>query len=301
MTWREVALLRAFGRYIRQSAASYSTDYMAQTLVKHAGIAQLIVRLFFALFDPRVRDEAKAEALRGEIETALAKVPNLDEDRIIRRYENLVGAILRTNYFHEAKGDGEPPIISFKIDSKKVEGLARAQALRRDLRLCARCRGRASARRPDRARRHPLVGPSGGFPHRGAWPRQGAEREERGDRAGRRQGRLRAEAAQVGRQPRGDPGRGHPRLQALHLEPARSHRQSRGRCRRAARQKPSGATATIPISSSPPTRARRPSPTPPTDCRRPMASGSTMPSRPAARRATTTRRWPSRRAAPGRR
>ena len=123
MTWQQVALLRAFGRYIRQSAASYSNDYMAQTLVKHAGIAQLIVRLFFALFDPGVRDEAKAEALRGEIEAALAKVPNLDEDRIIRRYENLVGAILRTNYFHKAKGDGEPPIISFKIDSKKVEGL----------------------------------------------------------------------------------------------------------------------------------------------------------------------------------
>ena len=123
MTWPEVALLRAFGRYIRQSAASYSNDYMAQTLVKHASIAQLIVRLFFALFDPGAVDEARAETLRGEIETALAKVPNLDEDRIIRRYENLVGAILRTNYFHKAKTDGEPPIISFKIDSKKVEGL----------------------------------------------------------------------------------------------------------------------------------------------------------------------------------
>jgi glutamate dehydrogenase len=122
MTWSEVALLRAFGRYIRQSAASYSNDYMAQTLVKHASIAQLIVRLFFALFDPAV-DAAKAEALRAEIEAALANVPNLDEDRIIRRYENLVGAILRTNYFHKAKGDGEPPIISFKIDSKKVDGL----------------------------------------------------------------------------------------------------------------------------------------------------------------------------------
>ena len=72
---------------------------------------------------PGAVDEAKAETLRGEIETALAKVPNLDEDRIIRRYENLVGAILRTNYFHKPKGDGEPPIITFKIDSKKVEGL----------------------------------------------------------------------------------------------------------------------------------------------------------------------------------
>jgi glutamate dehydrogenase len=96
---------------------------MAQTLVKHAGIAQLLMRLFFALFDPGLRDEAKAEVLRGEIEAALAKVPSLDEDRIIRRHENLISTILRTNYFQKAKADGAPPVISFKIDSKKVEGL----------------------------------------------------------------------------------------------------------------------------------------------------------------------------------
>jgi glutamate dehydrogenase len=123
MAWREVALLRAFGRYIRQSAASYSSDYMAQTLVKHAPIAQLLVLLFRTLLDPAGHNEARTEEIRREIEAALAKVPNLDEDRIIRRHENLIGAILRTNYFHKPRADGEPPVISFKIDSKKVEGL----------------------------------------------------------------------------------------------------------------------------------------------------------------------------------
>jgi hypothetical protein len=40
---------------------------MAQTLVKHASIAQLIVRLFFALFDPcGTRGEGRGR--RGEIE-----------------------------------------------------------------------------------------------------------------------------------------------------------------------------------------------------------------------------------------
>src|SRR5262249_34169702 len=60
-------------------------------------------------------------------------------------------------------------------------------------------------------------------------------------------------------------------------------------------------TTTIPISSSPPTRARRRSPTSPTPSRRSTASGSTTPSRPAARPATTTRRWASPPAAPGNR
>jgi hypothetical protein len=85
----------------------------------------------------------------------------------------------------------------------------------------------------------------------------------------------------------------------LHLQPAVDHRQSR---RRQGGSAPAyaGATATIPISWSPPTRARRPSPTPQTRSARRTASGLTTPSPPAARPATTTRRWASPRAAPGR-
>ena len=65
---------------------------------------------------------------------------------------------------------------------------------------------------------------------------------------------------------------------------------------------PRGATprsATIRISSSPPTRARRPSPTTPTRSARNTGSGSATRSPPAARSATTTRRWASPRAARG--
>ena len=96
---------------------------------------------------------------------------------------------------------------------------AAAAAALRDLRLLAARRGRASALRQGRARRHPLVRPAAGFPHRGARPRQGAAGQERRDRAGRRQGRLRAEAAAAsGGTREAVAGRGHRRLQALHLD-----------------------------------------------------------------------------------
>ncbi|CAN5115464.1 NAD-glutamate dehydrogenase [soil metagenome] len=123
LAWREIALLRAFARYIRQTASLLSPDYMAQTLVKHGAIARHLVALFHARLDPAARDDAKAASLLAEIETALAGVPNLDEDRIIRRYANLISSITRTNFWHKPKDDGEPPIISFKIDSKNIEGL----------------------------------------------------------------------------------------------------------------------------------------------------------------------------------
>ncbi|MDP9137561.1 MAG: NAD-glutamate dehydrogenase, partial [Pseudomonadota bacterium] len=123
IAWRDVAVLRAFARYLRQATANHSAEYMAQTLVKHARLAQLIVSLFHAKFDPRHPDEKAAGTIEEDIEAALADVPILDEDRIIRRYLNLVGAILRTNFFQCDPAGNHPPAISFKIDSEHVEGL----------------------------------------------------------------------------------------------------------------------------------------------------------------------------------
>ena len=123
IAWRDVAMLRALARYLRQATANHSAEYMAQTLVKHAGLALLIVRLFHARFDPRHNDDKTAAALGEDIEEALSAVPVLDEDRIIRRYLNLVGAIVRTNFFQRDSSGGHPPTISFKIDSEQVSGL----------------------------------------------------------------------------------------------------------------------------------------------------------------------------------
>ena len=92
--------------------------------------------------------------------------------------------------------------IAIKFDSRAGRRPAAAAAALRDLRLLAARRGRASALRPGRARRPALVRPAAGFPHRGARPGQGAAGQERRHRAGRRQGRLRAEAPAGRRRPR---------------------------------------------------------------------------------------------------
>ena len=178
-----------------------------------------------------------------------------------------------------------------------------AAAALRDLRLFAAGRGRASALRQGGARRHPLVGPAAGFPHRDPGPGQGAAGQERGHRAGRRQGRLRAQAAAGRRHARGHPGRRHRAptqlfIDACSTSPTISAPAPR---RRAAAPTSCATTATIPIWWSPPTRAPRLSPTSPTTSPRRTASGWATRSPPAARPATTTRRWASPRAAPGKR
>ena len=129
---------------------------------------------------------------RGRSSKAVA---SLDEDRILRRFVNLVEAALRTNFFQIGE-DGLPrQTIAFKFECAPGRRPAAAAAALRDLRLFAARRGRASALRQGRARRPALVGPAAGFPHRGARPRQGAAGQERRHRAGRRQGRLRARSA----------------------------------------------------------------------------------------------------------
>src|SRR5213078_762743 len=46
--WRDVTLVRALSRYLRQIRIAYSQDYMWTTLRRHHGIAAQIVALFHA-------------------------------------------------------------------------------------------------------------------------------------------------------------------------------------------------------------------------------------------------------------
>ncbi|HEY7765408.1 MAG TPA: NAD-glutamate dehydrogenase domain-containing protein, partial [Aestuariivirgaceae bacterium] len=123
MHWRDIALLRALSRYLRQGTASFSPDYMAQTLVKHGSIARQVIDLFYAQLDPEGAEAGKAQAIFEAIEEALQKVSILDEDRIVRSYRNLVEASVRTNFFQRGKDRPYPEAISIKLDSKRVEGL----------------------------------------------------------------------------------------------------------------------------------------------------------------------------------
>ncbi|NQW10723.1 MAG: NAD-glutamate dehydrogenase [Alphaproteobacteria bacterium] len=125
LTWREVTVLRAYAKYLRQAAFTFSQDYMEETLQTYAGIARLLVDLFTARFDPELTSgrEEKCATLTSKIEAALDAVVNLDQDRILRRFLNLIQSTLRTNFYQPA-ADGRPKsYTSFKLDSQAIEEL----------------------------------------------------------------------------------------------------------------------------------------------------------------------------------
>ena len=130
---REIMALRTYSRYLRQTGIAYSQGYIADTLNKYPAIAADLFRLFDARLDPKLSErqrEKKSTELSAAIEEALTKVPSLDEDRILRRYVNAIGATLRTNYFqHDA--DGRPrKTLAIKLDPKQLEGLPEPRPFR---------------------------------------------------------------------------------------------------------------------------------------------------------------------------
>src|SRR6201981_1338684 len=93
LPWRDVALLRAIARFLRQVRIAYSQDYLWMTLRQHPVLSAKIVQLFHTRFDPRLsapnaERKQRSDQILAEIEDALRTVASLDEDRILRRFIN---------------------------------------------------------------------------------------------------------------------------------------------------------------------------------------------------------------------
>ncbi|MDZ5646927.1 NAD-glutamate dehydrogenase [Nitrospirillum sp. BR 11828] len=130
LAWRDVTMVRAYAKYLRQARFDFSQSYIEDTLAAHVGITKLLVRLFHLAHDPALlaklgREEVDSQrmGLVVEIDHALDQVTNLDEDRILRRMLNLIRATLRTNFFQKG-ADGQPKsYLSFKLDSRSIDDL----------------------------------------------------------------------------------------------------------------------------------------------------------------------------------
>ena len=121
--WREVRVLRAMARYLRQLRIPYSHEMMAATFLAHPYASQQIYSLFFARHDPDFTGDraARCREIEDRINENLAMVEALEEDRIIRRYVNLIHASLRTNYFQRGE-DGDPkPYLAIKYESRAID------------------------------------------------------------------------------------------------------------------------------------------------------------------------------------
>ncbi|UFP97717.1 NAD-glutamate dehydrogenase [Pseudomonas fitomaticsae] len=128
LPWRDVALLRAYARYLKQIRLGFDLGYIASTLNNHTDIARELTRLFktrFYLARKLGSDDLddKQQRLEQAILSALDDVQVLNEDRILRRYLDLIKATLRTNFYQTDANGQNKSYFSFKFNPHLIPEL----------------------------------------------------------------------------------------------------------------------------------------------------------------------------------
>ncbi|MFI2646179.1 NAD-glutamate dehydrogenase [Micromonospora fulviviridis] len=127
LTWRQVVVLRAYAKYLRQAGTVFSQEYMEQTFIAYPRIASLLVELFETRFRPGASTLDERRERSGELVSAIGEalddVASLDQDRILRSYLTLIQATLRTSFYQKPVGGRPKSYVAFKLDPQAVPEL----------------------------------------------------------------------------------------------------------------------------------------------------------------------------------
>lgn len=131
MSGRQVAVLRAYAKYMRQIGNNFSQAYIEKTLADLPELANSLFCYFHCKFS-LADGQPEIDELLANFEVKLETVNNLDDDRIIRRFIDLITATSRTNFYQQLTRDGSlkgsfhnhghnyKPYISFKFESELI-------------------------------------------------------------------------------------------------------------------------------------------------------------------------------------
>jgi len=124
MSWWQANVLRAYAKYLRQIGTTFSQGYVEQALTENPVIAAKLVDLFETRFDPE--RPGSNDLLVESIESDLAAVTSLDQDRIMRSLLGLIRASVRTNAYRSrdaATGAPNSAVIAIKLDPRLIPDL----------------------------------------------------------------------------------------------------------------------------------------------------------------------------------
>ncbi len=122
LTYRDVIVIRAYTRALRQMRFQYSTDYVAAIFSRYPKITKMLVSFFKDKFKENQQD---LSSHLKQIYEELRSVSRIDDDRIIRRFLNILQATLRTNYYQNSFGS----YLSFKFDSMLLDSIPEPKPL----------------------------------------------------------------------------------------------------------------------------------------------------------------------------
>ena len=123
---REIAMLRALGKYMIQAGAPYSYEQIRAALNANPDAAAALIAAFHAKMRPQVGD---ATAAFSELQNRLQQVQSAEHEAILRWYFDLLTALLRTNYYQK-DANGQPKNrLAFKFAARDIPGLPKPKPL----------------------------------------------------------------------------------------------------------------------------------------------------------------------------
>ncbi|MES2206220.1 MAG: NAD-glutamate dehydrogenase [Pseudomonadota bacterium] len=123
--WRQIVVFRSYAKYFRQIGFNFSQSYIEQTLIAYPKIVQKLWQLFDLRFNPAAI-EPRTLAVEQQVATIsedLEEITNLDEDRILRQYLEVIQATLRTNFYQTTPEGSAKPYVSFKLNPSLIPGV----------------------------------------------------------------------------------------------------------------------------------------------------------------------------------
>jgi len=122
MDWQEIDVLRAYRNYYLQFGHQVTRSSIHRALINNPQVAQGLFNYFEVRFrpdpdwdDPAIREEQAAFTLRLQLLESIAKVAEINDDRILRTLFNLIDATMRCN-FHRRRNSADY-FIAFKVNS----------------------------------------------------------------------------------------------------------------------------------------------------------------------------------------
>ena len=128
LQWRQVMVLRAYCKYLRQGRSAFSEAYMQEALDSHPKVAARLIALFESRFDPAAHatDDARkaaCDAIVDELHNAFEAIVSLDEDRILRAFLAVILATMRVSYFQRDEQGEERTWLAIKVNPAAVPDL----------------------------------------------------------------------------------------------------------------------------------------------------------------------------------
>lgn len=113
LSWLDVVMLRAYAKYLKQIQFGMSQEYIAQTLLRYPELTRILCAFFAQRFNPHDADQKVDWA--AALEDGLAEVENLNEDRLLKTYLELMQATMRTNFYQLVERGALPIALSLKL------------------------------------------------------------------------------------------------------------------------------------------------------------------------------------------